>query len=130
MEFPCYTLGSHQLSILYIISTVYICQSQSPGSSHSPPTSPLGIHIKVEKMYSYSIWMRHCASHIALTVNNCHKASVKYILSGIYKWGGADSESKEINLKHVVWWKMAQLVFNSSNSQFFLFQHNYSHIFI
>ena len=70
--------------------------------SHPAPTFPLGIHIKVEKMYSYSIWMRHCASHIALTVNNCHKTSVKYILFGIYKWGRADSESKEINLKHVV----------------------------
>ena len=30
----CYTVGSHQLSILYIL--VYICQSQSPSSSHPP----------------------------------------------------------------------------------------------
>ena len=29
-----YTAGSHQLSILYIISIVYICQSQSPNSSY------------------------------------------------------------------------------------------------
>ena len=32
----CYTVGSHQLSILYIVSIVYICQSPSPNSSHSP----------------------------------------------------------------------------------------------
>ena len=30
-----YTAGSYQLSILYIL--VYICQSQSPNSSHPPP---------------------------------------------------------------------------------------------
>ena len=30
----CYTAGSHQLSILYIL--VYICQSQAPNSSRSP----------------------------------------------------------------------------------------------
>ena len=30
----CYTIGSHQLSILYIV--VYICQSKSPNSSHPP----------------------------------------------------------------------------------------------
>ena len=30
----CYTIGSHQLSILYIV--VYICQSQSPNSSYPP----------------------------------------------------------------------------------------------
>ena len=36
----CYTVGSHQLSILYIVSTVYICQSQSPNSSY-PAISPL-----------------------------------------------------------------------------------------
>ena len=32
----CYTVGSHQLSILYIVSIVYICQSPSPNSSPSP----------------------------------------------------------------------------------------------
>ena len=30
----CYIVGSHQLSILYIV--VYICQSQPPSSSHHP----------------------------------------------------------------------------------------------
>ena len=41
----CYTVGSHQLSILYIVSVVYICQSQSPNSSH-PTLSPLvSIHL-------------------------------------------------------------------------------------
>ena len=30
----CYTVGSHQLSTLYIVSIVYICQSPSPSSSH------------------------------------------------------------------------------------------------
>ena len=29
------TVGSHQLSILYIVSIVYICRSQSPNASHS-----------------------------------------------------------------------------------------------
>ena len=33
----CYTVGSHQLSILYIVSTVYVCQSQSLNSSHHHP---------------------------------------------------------------------------------------------
>ena len=36
----CYTVGSHQLSVLYIV--VYICQSQSPNSSQ--PFFPLDIH--------------------------------------------------------------------------------------
>ena len=31
-----YTVGSHQQSILYTVSTVNIYQSQSPNSSHSP----------------------------------------------------------------------------------------------
>ena len=35
----CYTVGSHQLSTLYIV--VYICQSQSPNSSHHPPSPHL-----------------------------------------------------------------------------------------
>ena len=34
----CYIVGSHQLSVLYIV--VYICQSQSPNSSH-PSFPPL-----------------------------------------------------------------------------------------
>ena len=33
---PCYTAGSYSLSILYIL--VYICQSQSPSSSHHYPS--------------------------------------------------------------------------------------------
>ena len=38
----CYTVCSHQLSILYIVSIVYICQSQSPNSSqpYLPPWYP------------------------------------------------------------------------------------------
>ena len=36
----CYTVGSHWLSVLYIV--VYRCQSQPPNSLH--PFSPLGIH--------------------------------------------------------------------------------------
>ena len=39
-----YTVHSHQLSILYIVSIVYVCQSQSPNSSHPHPISPLGVH--------------------------------------------------------------------------------------
>ena len=42
-SFLCYTVGSHQLSILYIESIVYICQSQSPNSSHHSPL-PIGNH--------------------------------------------------------------------------------------
>ena len=30
----CYTVSSRQLSILYTVSIVYMCQSQSPNSSH------------------------------------------------------------------------------------------------
>ena len=40
-----YTAGSYELSILYVL--VYICQSQSPNSSHHhhhPRLSPLGVH--------------------------------------------------------------------------------------
>ena len=29
-----YTVGSHQLSILYVVSIGYVCQSQSPNSSY------------------------------------------------------------------------------------------------
>ena len=36
-----YTVGSHQLSILYIVLIVYMCQSQSPNSSQPPRLSPL-----------------------------------------------------------------------------------------
>ena len=32
----CHTVLSHELSILYIVSIVYICQSQSPGSFPLP----------------------------------------------------------------------------------------------
>ena len=40
--FIFYTADSYYLSILYIL--VYICQSQSPNSSHPcPPRSPLGV---------------------------------------------------------------------------------------
>ena len=35
------------MSILYIISTEFICRSQSPNSSYHPPLSPLGVHIFV-----------------------------------------------------------------------------------
>ena len=38
----CYTVCSHLLSILYIVSIVYMCQSQSPNSSH--PLILFGIH--------------------------------------------------------------------------------------
>ena len=31
----CYTVGSHYSSSLYVVSIVYICQSQPPNSSHS-----------------------------------------------------------------------------------------------
>ena len=37
----CYTVGSHKLSILYIVSILYICQSQYPNSSHLPRLPPL-----------------------------------------------------------------------------------------
>ena len=41
----CYAVGSHQLSILYIVSIVYICQSQSPNSSHIPLSPLVSIHL-------------------------------------------------------------------------------------
>ena len=46
----CYTVCSHQLSILYIVSTVYMCQSQSPNSSYPTPFL-LGIHTFVLYIY-------------------------------------------------------------------------------
>ena len=36
----CYTVWSHQLSVLYAVSIVYMCRSQSPNTSH-PLLSPL-----------------------------------------------------------------------------------------
>ena len=47
IEFPVlYTVSSHKLSILYVALIVYICQSQSPNSSHSH-AFPLGIYMFV-----------------------------------------------------------------------------------
>ena len=40
MSTLCYRARSHQLSILYIASRVYRCQSQSPSSSPSPRFPP------------------------------------------------------------------------------------------
>ena len=45
-----YTVGALQLSILYIISIVYMCQSQSPYSFHIPLFS-LSIHMFVLYIY-------------------------------------------------------------------------------
>ena len=42
----CYTVGSHQLSILCILSAVYMCQCQSPNLSHPTPL-PFSIHMFV-----------------------------------------------------------------------------------
>ena len=39
----CFTVCSQQLSVLYIVSITYMCQSQSPNSS-LPTPFPLGIH--------------------------------------------------------------------------------------
>ena len=49
----CYTVGSHQLSILYIVSIVHICQSQSPNSSHAL-SFLLGIHSLFSASVSYA----------------------------------------------------------------------------
>ena len=38
----CQTVCSHQLSVLYIVSVVFVCQSQSPNSSHLLAV-PLGV---------------------------------------------------------------------------------------
>ena len=61
----CYTLCSHQLSILYIVSILYMCQSQSPNSSHPTPF-PLGIHTFVLYIcVSISAWQMRSASSIS-----------------------------------------------------------------
>ena len=41
----CYTEGFHKLFILYIVSIAYICQSQSPNSSHLPFPTLVSIHL-------------------------------------------------------------------------------------
>ena len=46
----CCTVCSHQLSILYIVSIMYMCQPQSPNSS-LPTPFPLGIHAFVLYIY-------------------------------------------------------------------------------
>ena len=61
----CYTVGSHQLSILYIVSIVYISQSQSPNLSHPTPFL-LGIHTFV---------LYVCVS---ISVNNIEQSSLCY----------------------------------------------------
>ena len=65
-----YQGSSHQLSILYMVSIEYMCQSQSPSSSH--PSFPFGIHIfvlyicvpisalHIEKNFLYHILMHIC----------------------------------------------------------------------
>ena len=65
-----YQGSSHQLSILYMVSIEYMCQSQSPSSSH--PSFPFGIHIfvlyicvpisalQIEKNFLYHILMHIC----------------------------------------------------------------------
>ena len=63
------TVGSHQLSILCTVSTVYISQSQSPNSSHSP--SLLGIHTFV---------LHVCVSFSALQI----RSSIPFFLDSVY----------------------------------------------
>ena len=49
--FPCYSLSSLVI-YLYIVSMVYICQSQSPSLSHQP-TFLLGVHMFVLYVFLY-----------------------------------------------------------------------------
>ena len=54
----CYTVHSQELSILYIVSIVCICQSQYSNSSH-PNSFPLGtIHLVSISLFSFLLWNR------------------------------------------------------------------------
>ena len=46
----CCSIGSHSLSVLYVVSIVYVRQSPSPSSFH-PSLYPLGIHSCVLYIY-------------------------------------------------------------------------------
>ena len=72
--FIFYTADSYYLSILYIL--VYICQSQSPNSSHPcPPRSPLGVHTFV---------LYICVSISALQTGSLYHFSRFHIYALIY----------------------------------------------
>ena len=58
----CYIVGSYQLSILYIVSIVYIYQSQSLNSSQPP--SPISIHIFVLCFVNKIIYTKFCGTYI------------------------------------------------------------------
>ena len=64
-----FIVGSHQLSILCTVSTVYISQSQSTNSSHSP--SLLGIHTFV---------LHVCVCLSALQI----RSSIPFFLDSVY----------------------------------------------
>ena len=58
----CYTVGSHQLSILYIV--VCICQFQSPNSSHHP-----FFPLRILYIYSLCLYLYFCfANKIIYTI--------------------------------------------------------------
>ena len=57
----CYTVGSHYLSTLYIVSIVYACQSQSPNSSipSSPPWCPYVCSLYLRLQFCFVIKIIH-----------------------------------------------------------------------
>ena len=65
------TVGSHQLSILYIVSTVYIWQSHYLNFSHSRLPSALGIHTFVLYLCLFLLYKYdhlHCFSRFHVHV--------------------------------------------------------------
>ena len=86
----CYTVGNHQLSILYTASIVYICQSQSPNSSHPrlPPwypyvcSLPLCLYLCfVNKIIYTNVFRFHI---YALIYNICFSPDHLYTFKGLY----------------------------------------------
>ena len=78
----CYTVGSLQLSVLYI--AVYICQSQSPNSSH--PLSPIGNH----KFVLY-IYVSFSALHLSSSVPFFYIPHISNIIQYLFFFFGLTS---------------------------------------
>ena len=80
--FLCYTVSSQQLSLLYILSIVYLCQSQSPNSSHQH-LFPLGYpYICSLHLYLYFCFVNMVIDTIFLDLMHCVNLNGKKLQMG------------------------------------------------
>ena len=87
----CYTVASHWLPVLCIVSIMCTCQSQSPNSSPSP--FPLSIHLFV---------LCFCVSISALQISHLCHFSRLHIYPLIY-----DIRFSLYDLLHSVWYSLS-----------------------